>query len=120
MAARLAPQRNFVTITPTTNQSVNQMPDEMMTITSSSSAATASGTTTTTTMLNGTECEIITIIAAPSSGLQSDAQMHLNNSSNLQLQHQEVSGLDFIFWNYTFIFGIYKKGYLFVFYLIDV
>ena len=45
MAARLAPQRNFVTITPTTNQS-NQVPSQMveMITTSPSNSGVISGT----------------------------------------------------------------------------
>lgn len=106
MAARLAPQRNFVTITPTTSQSVNQVSSELMA--SSTALATASSSVsvvpsgcTTTTVVNGSGGEIITITATPniSSGT-ADGHTILHNGSSLQqqMQHalQQVSALDFL------------------------
>lgn len=96
MAARLAPQRNFVTITPTTSQSVNQVSTELMAssttlATVSSSASVVSSGCSTTTVVNGSGGEIITITATPSnsSGV-ADGHTILHNGSSLQQQMQHA------------------------------
>lgn len=97
MATRLAPQRNFVTITPTTNTSNNQVSSSQSLIDMTASTQSSSVTSVTpTTVVNGSGGEIITITSTGNPSTN-DINNHLNGGHLQQQMQHAVQQVCFFF-----------------------